>query len=312
MGGFIGGAIGGGIEGGWKGAGFGALQGAGIGASIGAGVGAGIEMGAAASLPTAAEATALEAVAAGLSAVAPSTTAMAIGGIAGGALMTGSNIYNAAMKDQMVSAAFSAAAKALNGLPEHDHFREHVFLRVLTQVVDDPNVTNGTCQWLAPFPVTGDPDDTDGDGNTTEQISCFQYWWTARVNQLKEEIPGLRAIADSFIHGPLATAQAKIAATYEPGPCGTIPPPCTYTRQTGDTGTFTFGVAQGCPGDDNPCYAIMCNPGDARVSATGFCIGKCRRWTWGLRDPNGCFHYESANNKGAPHCEVTCQPPSCP
>ena len=316
--GAAGGALGGQLGG--TGALQGAIQGAITGAAIGAGAAAGSELGGAlGATPATAAETALG-VEMGLGVITsfPSALGATIGSVAGGAMAVGSNVFNQYVQQQMVSDAIASAAKALNGLPERDQFRENVFLTVLAQTLDDPNRTTGACYWPVKTEVTGDPFDANGNGNVQETISCFEYWFERRVATLKEGIPAARAPIEAFLGGPLATFQAAAERTYTPvpGSCGPPPPPpppttCTYTLETGSGPTFTFGTAQGCPGNDNPCFGIVCNPGDTRVSARGWCNGSCNGWTWGMRDPNGCFYYESANNKGGPHCEVTCAPPGC-
>ena len=253
IGGAVGGAIGGGIEGGWSGAGWGARQGFAIGAAIGGGIVVGGTAGGAMATEALAPSLlpAYELAAAYAAAYSLGAT---IGGIAGGTLVIGSSIYNQAMKEQMLSAAFSAAVKALNGLPERDHFRESVFLRALTQTVSDPNKADGTCHWPGPVAASGDPFDTDGDGNLTEQIPCFQYWWDRRVAQLKAGVPELRSIAEDFL-GDMATFRTAAEATYKPGTCATRPPP-PPPGSCGDTICNGSDTCSNCPGDCGPCPCV--------------------------------------------------------
>ena len=315
VGGVIGAAIGG------TGLLQGAIQGAITGAAIGGGMNAGAAMGGSLGGSTPATLTPAElavAESAGMLATnavefVPSALGGTIGGVAGGAVAVGSNVFNAYVQEQMTSDAFSSAVKALNGLPERDQLRENVFLTVLAQTLDDPNRTTGACYWPVKTEVTGDPFDANGNGNVQETISCFEYWFERRVATLKEGIPEARAPIEAFLGGPLAAMVQAAERTFKGDACQPPPPPttCTYTLETGSGPTFTFGTTQGCPGNDNPCFGIVCNPGDTRVSARGWCNGSCNRWTWGLYDPDGCYYYESTNNKGGPHCEVTCAPPGC-
>lgn len=217
--GAAGGAAGGAIAG--TGALQGAIQGAAIGAAIGAGVGAGQYLGAYLGAEIGAMSASLGPA---LGAQAGAAIGATVGGIAGGALSAGGSLFTAAVKEQMTSDAFEVAARRLNGLPEHDHIREQIFLQVLPQVVDDPNVTNGTCRFPGPVAVTGDPLDTDGDGDKTEQIPCFQHWQEQRITNLKDLLEQLRPEVEAFLNGPMSTFEAQAEATYlscsGPSRCG--------------------------------------------------------------------------------------------
>jgi len=119
-------------------------------------------------------------------------------------LTAASSIYNAYVADRMTAAALSAAAKAINGLPEEDRFRESVFLMALSQTIDDPNTT---------------PDifDSDADGDVTEKIPNFQYWWDMRTADFRDNITTLRTLIDDFFTGPLKAFQDFAQAQYSSG-----------------------------------------------------------------------------------------------
>jgi len=165
IGGAIGGAIGGGI------AGTGALQGAIQGAAIGAAIGGGMALGAQAGLSV--SLTGIPALGIPASALPSLATSALIGAGLGATLAAASNIYTAYAKDAMIGDAMAAAVKALQGLPETDRIRESIYLQALSSTIDDPN-------------KIADTYDSDGDGNTTEKVSNFQYCWDRRIVALKQ------------------------------------------------------------------------------------------------------------------------------
>ncbi|MBI2495481.1 MAG: Tad domain-containing protein [Candidatus Omnitrophica bacterium] len=173
IGGAVGGAIGGAITGGGQGALSGALQGALVGASLGLGVSAGAAAGAKIGASMAVSAMGASAAileGAGASLIAAGTTA---GGIGGAALSAGSSVYTAVVQDQIRADAVTQAGKALNGLPEHERFRESVMFQAFLQTVDDPN-------------EEADAADSDEDGDRGEKVPAFQVAWAAR----KEDMAG--------------------------------------------------------------------------------------------------------------------------
>jgi hypothetical protein len=229
------GAMGGAIAG--TGAARGALQGAGVGAAIGAAVGtagaagkgfaglAGAEIlaaGEGAAVGSSGTIPALGSIPTGASVIGGSTLA-APAAIAAGAASVGSSVYVGVVKDLMTADAFAAASNALSGLPEYDQIREGIFLQALSQTVSDPNRTDGTCHWPKLndedfiYSVSGDPDDSDGDGNRSEQIPCFQYWWDQRIRQLSRVSPQLSAETQSFVNGPWATFERAAQAATSSG-----------------------------------------------------------------------------------------------
>lgn len=225
--GAVGGAIGGAAGGAYAGTGVlqGAIQGLMIGAAIGGGVATGADLlgggtvagsggttvnvavGAGGAVPETvilAPGAAVPASTTGIvsgSTTFASQTGAAIGAIGGGVLSPMSNIYMAVVADQMTSAAFSAAAKALSGLPEYDRYREGVFLQALSQTIDDPNKTQ-------------DIYDFDGDGDTQEKVPYFQYWWDRRTAELKGIVPTLKSLTQNFINAPLTDFQNSAKNQY--------------------------------------------------------------------------------------------------
>lgn len=117
----------------------------------------------------------------------PSVTAGIVGGVLGGAVVAGSSLFSESVKQQI---GFAEAAKALSGLPQRQSLRESAFQQALSQVVDDPNKTTGQCFWPEPFAVTGDPHDANGNGDTTEAISCFQFWLDRRTAAIRRKAQG--------------------------------------------------------------------------------------------------------------------------
>lgn len=208
IGGAIGGAAGGAIvQGSVTGAVHGAIQGAVIGAAIGLGVTT--AAGAAGSwVPMGIGADVLTWVPSALGATVGGTTLAA----GGAALSAASSIYTGAVQEQVTSKAFAAFARATRDLPDYERVREQAIFRVLSQVVDDPNRTSGTdpnrpsgtCHWDSPVVVRGDPLDSDGNGDTTESIPCFQHWWAQHLQNVKAAVappPQARpvgAVVDDF------------------------------------------------------------------------------------------------------------------
>ena len=133
-------------------------------------------------------------------------------------LGVGAKFYNESVDQKMTFAAFSAAAKSTQNLPELDRYRENVFLQALSQTVDDPRDTKdvyeacikengknnkkcGTCQDKDGDGVMKcDPYDSDGDGNRNEPVPYFQYWWDRRMEVFREILPELKEKTDVFIN----------------------------------------------------------------------------------------------------------------
>lgn len=270
--GAIGGAIGGAI------AGTGALQGAIQGAMIGAAIGGGASAigGGPVAGPGGTEVGFLgmeelgtltlgagEAIPAGATVVGGSVTTGIVsvpGAVAGGTMAAGSSIYSGAIQEQMTSDGFTVAAKGISGLPERDQIRESVFLSALSQTVNDPNKTDnttttdrieGACFWPTPVDevgkvvVPGDPNDADADGNKTESIPCFEYWWDQRITKLKEQMPQLQADVEAFLNGPMSTFEAQAEATYGGGGSRCGDSVCDFDENC--------GWASQCPADCGSC-----------------------------------------------------------
>ena len=125
--------------------------------------------------------------------VATAASAIALHGLG-----TAASLYNASVAEQNTSAAFAAAAKALSGLPEYDRIRESAFLQAFMQTVDDPNKYKDPATLME-----GDPRDLNGNGDTTDKISNFLYWWDDRITQLKDRVPVLRNLVRGFVQGTL-------------------------------------------------------------------------------------------------------------
>ncbi len=201
----IGGAIGGAI--GAATAGTSVIQGAFQGAMIGAAIGGGVSQGmtAAASVGEGSAISSANAAMVGSTAatdaawieaymtayniaLAPYITA---GAVAGGGLSASSSLYNAYVANQNLAAAFSAASRMLNGLPEYDRYRESVFLQAFSQTVDDPNKRL-------------DSGDLNANGVVNEKVPNFIYWWNTRTENLKAGImPNLISIANPFFNTTL-------------------------------------------------------------------------------------------------------------
>ena len=204
IGGAIGGAVGGGIvQDSWKGAALGAIQGAMIGAAIGGGAAAlGPHTVALAGPTLSGEAlTGTTAGFLGMGAATAATTAVALVGA--------SNIYTQSRTDHDIRVNMAAISQSLSGLPDYERIRESTLLNAMGMLVDDPNTTvgpngGGGCFFPSQHaPAVGDPFDVDGDGNTSEAISCLDYWWSVRVNALQKANQIREKLVRDFIEGPL-------------------------------------------------------------------------------------------------------------
>ncbi len=107
-----------------------------------------------------------------------------------------------------LAAAFSSFARALRGLPQPDQIKEGIALQVLSNIVDDPQMTNSTFEYdcnhdgsIDPqFEVGRDPCDVDGDGNYTESTPMFAYWWLDRLNMQKIKVDKIKDFLKGYIY----------------------------------------------------------------------------------------------------------------
>lgn len=177
LGGFIGGAIGGGIvQGNLKGAIMGGLQGAAIGAAIFGGVQAGASLVNGSAF--------LEVAGCGVElAMTPTITAVAV---AGGALSAGAALYNAAVRERQLGDYYKSLANQMSGLPKYESLRETTFYDALSRCVDDSN-------------EVVDSRDLDGDGDTTDMLSAFAYWWDDHIRQVKAGVSDGAGVIEDFI-----------------------------------------------------------------------------------------------------------------
>lgn len=198
--GAAGGALGGGIAG--TGVLTGALHGAAIGAALGYGMGWGFAqapatVGVEGSAVSLGAIGALEGVTVGIS----TTGALLGAGVA--ALTAASSLFTDSVRAQM---GLAETAKALSGLPEPERIRESAFFQAFSQVIDDPNKTNGACYFPEHTVVNPpDPDDANLNGKTDDVISCFAFWWNRRVMALKGQANAvasdLAEIINRFVDG---------------------------------------------------------------------------------------------------------------
>jgi hypothetical protein len=207
IGGAAGGAVGGAIGG--EDVGKSALAGA----SVGAAVGAGLSIGGAAMTGAEVFAPAGMMCDAGAYLSTP-VWAAPLSVMAGGAVIgaaAASPMYNAYYIDNSgpyrVKKDFKELAEALSGMPDEDRIRESTFLLAFIQSVDDPRVTSHSrvvdCDGDGTRDV-GDALDTDSDGDFNEEISCFQYWYYQRAEDLRVNFGNLRAVVDTFFNVTLA------------------------------------------------------------------------------------------------------------
>ena len=205
------GAIGGAIsEKSWSGAAVGAFQGASVGAAIGGG--AAMAQGAfathaATTTMSFADGSTMSLVSSNGIASATSSLGVGLGAAGVGTLAGLGSLYSSIRRAHDVQENASAIAQQLSGLPDYERMREQTLLQAMGQVVDDPNRTigpnGGGCYFPEKYgPAVGDPFDVNNNGNTTESISCLDYWWSVRVNQLKAAQVSREDLVKHFIEGP--------------------------------------------------------------------------------------------------------------
>lgn len=97
--------------------------------------------------------------------------AMLLSGNPTGALMFISSFGSQQLKVQILHENFSRLSK----LDEKTNVQEQAILVALSQLVQDPNMHEG-----------GDSADLDGDGDRTDDVSEFNYWYEARLKFLEE------------------------------------------------------------------------------------------------------------------------------
>ena len=153
-----------------------------------------------------------EATLAGSLTIATTTVSMAAaaGAIGTGVMGLGSALYKAGSEASALDKSLSEAARALNGLPEKDIYREQVFLNALSRTIEDQNTTKtmGICKTEEKTNDEGetyteytkcDPQDSDNDGDKDEIISYFSYWWGRRIKDLKKLFPKLQSRTQDLI-----------------------------------------------------------------------------------------------------------------
>jgi len=99
-------------------------------------------------------------------------------------------IYNYHRKDSDMCDAMKEIARNLSQLDTAAQFRESAYLRVLSQVVDNPNMLHDTS-------------DIDNDGNREELVSEFEQQWFDRTQQLAQDAAEIKFQVMNFINGPL-------------------------------------------------------------------------------------------------------------
>jgi len=338
--GAAGGAIGGAIAG--TGAAQGALSGAMVGAAIGAMAGAIVAapVGGTTGPITAGTTTTLadgSVVTAG--SVVPATSVSAylaaggvtiqalatagIGTLAVGALSVASSVYNTSEAQSQTVQNMKDMASMMNKLGESDRIRESVLLQALSQVVDDPNMTQ-------------DYNDVNLNGNRTEFLSNFSIWYYKRLASLTTVVSTTASLISNFFNnsvGPFADA-ALNANGYNVvfNPDGSIASG-TKTASPGDLekADYALDVTNGqaipnpAPGDfsrdgavalllralyPNPLYqAHITNPDPPHNSVEAWQPGPTpddlNSYAGAGCDANGCGSCDSNGN-----CSVAAQPPA--
>jgi hypothetical protein len=167
IGGTIGGAIGGAID---YGTSKGVVMGAILGLKIGASIAVGAKIGKAF----------------GGWLFEGSDVAILAATVAGITLAAGANIYLGMVAMKNLEAAMAAYAKALSGLPEYERVREGIFFQVLSGVVDDPQKVEDTR-------------DIDVDGDTTDLVSRFAYWWDEHLEIVRNSLDSKEDLIEDFL-----------------------------------------------------------------------------------------------------------------
>ncbi len=155
---------------------LGAIQGATIGAAIGTGLGIGF----------AGEGL----MAGGLSGITVGTTAEVAASVALTALSAGSAIYTATVSDNAKASAIEVLHRMMSALPQYESLRESVLYTALSLTVDDPT-------------TVPDTEDLDGNGNYTENVPFFLYWWKAHLENVQLSLPQFNSAVEEFLEGHL-------------------------------------------------------------------------------------------------------------
>jgi len=124
-------------------------------------------------------------------------------------------IYNYQMDQAQIRRGFSAAEKALNGLPPKDRIQQSVLQSAMTQVVDDPTLKNDPAL-IQLFPGVTAPGDIDGDGKVgaEDKVPALARFWTKRLLQLQYLRKDGPTETKNFLTGPAKTFQQLAEKTY--------------------------------------------------------------------------------------------------
>lgn len=155
-----------------------------------------------------------------------SAAGAAVGAGAAATVSAASSIYSGAVREQITSDAIASAVRSLNGLPEQDRFREQTMLSAFAQTVDDPHGTDNPAtpeQEACYFPdstvIAGDPEDANTNGNRSESIPCFEYWWQQRIQTMRNSLPNLKAPVQALLDGPMAEFEALVQSATVASAC---------------------------------------------------------------------------------------------
>ncbi|MBU1125317.1 MAG: hypothetical protein KKC84_04775, partial [Candidatus Omnitrophica bacterium] len=138
----------------------------------------------------------------GLEAAAAVAGGFIAGGPVGAVIAGGAVMVNDVLAERNLNNVMSSLVKGMHDLSEEERIREQVFLKVLSQVVDDPTQVSDT-------------NDIDDDEDTTEKILQFESWWDQRIESLasQSDFDELEGDAQEFVEGPLQEFRQYCAGT---------------------------------------------------------------------------------------------------
>ncbi len=226
--------------------------------------------------------------------------------LAGGFVGAGLKILASVLIDQMKSDAFQALAKKLQALPPDLAMQQGIIFLALSRVVDDPTLVPDTY-------------DLNGNGNTTEQVPRFLWWWDRRLEDIKIALGDMPQTIRDFVNGPLESMRDFARSTYQTS--GSPIAGLLRRQEIEETDGLLVEVlrsledpsSRGSSTNTTAYPVSFWQAGPSKASGVGdLCLGSDNRDIW-------CWSQCSATSTEYPCCNYTCSTtcdpnsrPSCP